>query len=165
MLHGRDESIEEAHGAPVSVSKLAELLNAVEPDRTVTVHVSASGEIRPVSRQALRSPTSLREAAESLSEAMAAVIDYAFRNARTVDEINDMTDLSVCSNNWMQGICLGLGIDIFEETSVEPLSCEGEPPKRPVDDGSPVSYCDFNGCSFGYGHSGPHSLSSRSRRE
>lgn len=109
VIYGGDEKFESLDGAAMSTPKLTALLGAVRPDGTITMHVSASG-MRPVPRE----PKSLREAAELLSEATSALIADAFGSARTADEIDDMTVLSVYSNNWIQGICLGLGIDIFE---------------------------------------------------
>ena len=48
------------------------------------------------------------------------------------------------------------------ESWTKKTKVEAPPAKKPeYDDGSPVSYCDLQGCTFGYGHSGPHSWTVR----
>jgi 2,3-bisphosphoglycerate-independent phosphoglycerate mutase len=57
----------------------------------------------------------LRQAAEQLREATSRLLYWASNAAQSLEEFDDMTDLIVHSTNWIQGICLSVGIDIFDD--------------------------------------------------
>ena len=89
----------------MSVRKLRAFLSAVEPDGTVVVHISRSGEVTPIE--------SLLAATRRMDRAFGLCLFKAGEVAMSTDELDDMVDMSMRAVHWLQSCCLELRLAVL----------------------------------------------------
>lgn len=89
----------------MNTPKLRALLSAIEPDGTVVVRIDSKGKITPVE--------SLPAATRRMDAAFGLCLYKAGEAVLSIDELDDMVEMSMYAVRWLHDCCLQLGLEVL----------------------------------------------------